>query len=57
MKSNFTKPEINEVGSSNFEHVFAGKSGVNSNNGRWGSGNKNSNNQGKGHGTWEGKNK
>jgi hypothetical protein len=54
MNKNFSNPEINKICTSDFEHVFAGKSGVNSNNGRWGSGNSNSNNHGNGHGTWQG---
>lgn len=51
---NFNEPEMNEIGTTNFEHVFAGKSGVNGNNGHFGTGNVNSNNQGHGHGSWEG---
>lgn len=55
MKKTFTQPTVQKIGVSRFEHVFAGKSGVNSNgnNGHFGSGNSNSNNGGAGHGDWE----
>ena len=51
---NYEKPEILEVAKLESEQVFAKKSGNNSNNGRWGSGNSNSHNGGEGIGAWTG---
>ena len=49
----YEKPEISAIAEMKSEQVFAKQSG-NSNNGRWGSGNQNSNNNGVDHGTWQG---
>ena len=46
----FEKPQIFAVSDLDGEQVFAKNSG---NNGRWGSGNPNSNNGGIGHGSWD----
>jgi hypothetical protein len=51
---NYEKPVISAIAEMESEQVFAKKSGNNSNNGRWGSGNPNSDNGGVNHGTWEG---
>ena len=52
--TNYEKPKISAVAKMENEQVFAKKSGNNSNNGRWGDGNPNSNNGGDGLGTWQG---